>query len=115
MQYAEIFRISIVSQVRKLKIWHVNFNDLHFEQIEFQYQLTTKFSRLTVTVFYDNEYKNAYGSRARSHIQNAMGQVEEMYTEFKKWNTAIEIEVKAIKHINEKWVRDSGGRFYKRW
>ena len=71
--------------------------------------------RLTATIFYDNEYKKAYGSRARSHIQNAMGQVEEMYTEFKKWNTAIEIEVKAIKHINEKWVRDSGGRFYKRW
>ena len=44
-----------------------------------------------------------------------MSQVEQMYTEFKKWNTMMEIEVKAIKHINEKWVKDSGGRFYKNW
>ena len=44
-----------------------------------------------------------------------MDQVAEMYTEFEKWNTAIEIEVKAIKHINEKWVKDNRGRFHKNW
>lgn len=71
--------------------------------------------RLTVTVFYDNEYKNELGSRAKSHIQNAMGMVEEMYAEFKKWNTMMEIVVKEIQHVNDKWVKDSGGRFYSRW
>ena len=85
--------------------------------MKFRCKIFTHFNyfRLTVTVFYDNEYKKAYGSRAKSHIQDAMGQVEEMYTEFEKWNTAIEIEVKAIKHINEKWVKDNRGRFHKNW
>ena len=71
--------------------------------------------RLTVTVFYDNEYERELGSRARSHIQNAMSQVEQMYSEFKKWDTVMEIEVKNIKHVDDKWVKDRSGRFYSRW
>ena len=71
--------------------------------------------RISVTVFYDDEYKKELGSRAESHIQNAMGMVEEMYTEFKKWNTMMEIDLKEIKHVREKWVRDRGGRFHHRW
>ena len=71
--------------------------------------------RISVTVFYDDEYKKELGSRAESHIQNAMGMVEEMYTEFKKWNTMMEIDLKEIKHVRDRWVRDRGGRFHKRW
>ena len=73
------------------------------------------FYRISVTVFYDDEYKKELGSRAESHIQNAMGMVEEMYTEFKKWNTMMEIDLKEIKHVRDRWVRDRGGRFHKRW
>ena len=81
----------------------LNFLLLYFVGIHIQSMcIKNDFYRISVTVFYDDEYKKELGSKAESHIQNAMGMVEEMYTEFKKWNTMMEIDLKEIKHVRDR-------------